>query len=236
MPRLTKKLKENFRFAREVALEYGQSPEFMSQEKVAEKYGITRHAVAVLIKIAIVNFVISYKDAKRIQEKERRNTSPHYLNAEPKDSEKTVTDRYFDRVFAERKKFLRENYASEKKCKDVIQYYIDHPQIRNVYDYLGLSREEMNFIIIRGIVYGYIDEETYVKLKQVGTTKNPKANLTKFEEARRDVTSFKSEISKKENQIALLQGDQEANAKEIENLRVSLQMAKASLIAITTRF
>ncbi len=245
MPKkLTKKLKEDYRFARKVALEYCETADFVSQRKVAEMFNITPYAVSVFIKIAIERFLITYKDAKKIQAKERRNTLPHYSS--PEDAGKTVTDRYFDEIFEAREKYLRETYASPDRCVETVQYYVDHPNIKNAYDYLGLSQKEMNFVIKRAIVYGYINDETYLTLKKTGLGKIPKNDIAArnrairdfavYDRERNNYAVFVAEIEELENRLALMQSTRDADAKEIENLKVSLEKAKASLVVITDKY
>ncbi len=126
-----------------------------SMKEVANNLPISKNHIRDCIYVASTKNWITYQMVCRIKAKEHFMQSRYY----PKDI--TDSDKYFDEtIFPERRKNIRENLTKEF-CMEVVRIYIDNPSNNKVHELCGLSQLEMNDVIIKGAILGFIPDADF---------------------------------------------------------------------------
>ena len=126
-----------------------------SMKELAKGLGITKQLITEYIYAASTKNWITYQMVCDIKAKEHLMQFRYYPKAI------TDSDRYFDEtVFPERRKNIRENLTKEF-CMEVVRIYIDNPSNNKVHELCGLSQLEMNDVIIKGAILGFIPDADF---------------------------------------------------------------------------
>ncbi len=126
-----------------------------SMKEVANKLPISKNHIRDCIYVASTNNWITYQRVCEIKEKEHFMQSRYYTQTI------TDSDKYFDEtIFPERRKNIRENLTKEF-CMEVVRIYIDNPSNNKVHELCGLSQLEMNDVIIKGAILGFIPDADF---------------------------------------------------------------------------
>lgn len=157
-----------------IAREYSESGVFCNLEVVAGNNFCKVRDVRMLIAYAIVHCYISYAASKRCMMKSHENQSHH------KDDPNSisVSDKYYLKLFRDRYQFVLHSFP-DKQAARVLDYYINHPYVYDVYKDVGLSRTEFNIVLARAIMFGVADDEDLVAFKAIALSPNKRTGGTK---------------------------------------------------------
>lgn len=150
-----------------VASQYSSSVR-ISIEKVAEINGISTDNVKTSIRLAIIMYLIPYADCVAISTKADENQQMHYNLGAPK--KRTRASLYYDDLFKLRKKNIIKGYTDEE-IRHVVDVYLQNPKARNVWEKMGLSKEEMNGVLKKGCIFGVISDDEFAQLREVSLSK-----------------------------------------------------------------
>ncbi len=148
------KLLEDVAFVIGVCSIYLEDPT-TSMKELAKDLGITKQLITDCIYAASTKNWITYQMVCDIKAKE------HFMQSRYYPQTITDSDKYFDEtVFPERRKNIRENLTKEF-CMEVVRIYIDNPSNNKVHELCGLSQLEMNDVIIKGAILGFIPDADF---------------------------------------------------------------------------
>jgi hypothetical protein len=180
------KLLEDVAFVIGVCSIYLEDPT-TSMKELAKDLGITKQLITDCIYAASTKNWITYQMVCDIKAKEHFMQSRYYPKAI------TDSDRYFDeKIFPERRKNIRESLSKEF-CMEVVRIYIDNPSNKKVHELCGLSQLEMNDVIIKGAILGFIPDGEFKKICEILEQKRgsiPKLVITIQEYRERYATLF----------------------------------------------
>lgn len=181
-----------------IAREYSESAVFCNQQVIADRHGCTVKDIGRLIAYAIVHCYISYAAAIRCMTKAHDNQN-HHKN-DPTSS--SVSDKYYLKLLRDRYQYVLHSFP-DKKADHVLDYYINHPYISDVFRDVGLSRIEFNIVIARAIMFGVADDEDLVAFKAIAMSPRKQTKATKsFLDS---ICSYREEICVKlPNEITLI--------------------------------
>lgn len=158
-----------------------------SMKELAKDLKITKQLIKDCIYAASTKNWISYQMVCDIKAKEHLMQFRYYPKAI------TDSDRYFDEtVFPERRKNIRENLTKEF-CMKVVEIYIDNPSNNKVHELCGLSQLEMNDVLIKGAILGFIgdaDFETICNILEQKRGKLPQL-VVEIQDLRKRYEKFK---------------------------------------------
>lgn len=100
----------------EIALEYANTPDYITQKKISEEEGMTLYAVKKSIEIAVTEALISFDDCEKIRQKKSRNQIEH---GDAVRSLETGADKRFrTKLYPDRNTWIQE---IEKQKNELIQ-------------------------------------------------------------------------------------------------------------------
>ena len=227
MIRLTKKRQEDVAFVTMVAKAYWND-RGKAMEDVAKELDISEGAVSKCIYIAGVKNWISYQMLCDIKTKEHYQQCKHYDEG----AKETGSDKYFNEVlFPERRKYIRDHLTKEY-CTKVVSIYLENAQYADVHVLMGLSREEMNDIIIKGSILRMIPDGTFRALISASILRGGNQDVLAFiKSAREDYFYLPGEIQEREEMLRTYDevysdADEAPSKEEIQN---SIDQKKAQL-------
>ena len=159
-------------YFKDIALKYASNI-YISMEKVAKYYDISTDNVQTAIRLAITMYLITYLECVSIRKKSDDNQQAHYISGSRYTGNRQKHSQaaaYYDQLFAIRRKNIIKNYT-DKQIRHVVDVYLKNPNSRNVWDKLGLSKEEMNGVLEKGCIFGIISDKKFDELRKVSLSK-----------------------------------------------------------------
>lgn len=197
MIKMTKKRQEDRDFVVKVCRAYYEYVD-SSMEDVAKDLDISEGAVTKCIYIAGVKNWISFQELCSIKEKEHFQQCKHF----DAQASRTPSDKRFENIiFPERRKYIRDTLTKEY-CMKVARTYMENASKKDVHELIGLSRVEMNDVLIKGSILGYIPEADFQVLMEIATLKNgDKYIMHLIREYREDYWILPAEIEERERML-----------------------------------
>lgn len=131
--------------AKDVALSYAYENDFVTYDELSIMYGIKKDAVRKCIEYCIIYCIIELGDAIAAKNKAHRNQIKHM----PRYSVRTKSDDFYDKLFAQRLKYIKYLLNVEKICE--LQYK------EQTYD---------DYVCDADIEDGYPSKDTFNKQKE----------------------------------------------------------------------
>lgn len=175
MIRVTQKRLENRKFVVDTVDAYWQN-KYKPMKDVAKEIGVSTHAISECIRVAGIKNWISFQKLCDIKEKEHNLQSKYIKNGRAR------SDRVFeDEIFPARRQYIK-THLTEEICSGVTSKYIANPTDKEVYKLMGLSRLEMEDVVLEGHKSGLISDETFQTLCSISISKNKENEFTTLEE------------------------------------------------------
>ena len=155
-------------YLHEIALMYARNNANVTMKKIAETKGITIDNVRTAIMLAIYHNLISYQDSWYICNKSESNQRTHYSyeNSSRKSSARHLYEKY---LLIRRYNLI--NDSTDEFIINAVKTYIRNPQNENVWILMGLSKQEMNDILKKGIILAIISDDDFALMKSISIAK-----------------------------------------------------------------